>query len=59
MLVSDLRTALILLNYARHRAAQRVFGLPPIDDNLLSLVVALMLANTVTEPSGCSARSEG
>lgn len=45
VLLSDLRTALLLANHARHRTLQRLFGLPPGYDDLLTLIGLTLLAN--------------
>lgn len=47
LLLSDLRTALLLLNHARHLALRRVFGLSKEEDNLLTLIILLLAANEV------------
>jgi hypothetical protein len=49
LLVSDVRTAFLLVNRARHLAIQRVFGLSAAEDNLLTFVVAVMAANAVRD----------
>jgi hypothetical protein len=37
LLVSDVRTTFMLVDHARQRAIHRVFGLPPEQDNVLTL----------------------
>jgi hypothetical protein len=44
LLVSDIRTAWLLLNAARYRALERVFGVTGEQANLLTFVALLMLA---------------
>ena len=45
LLVSDLRLAFTLANHARYRAIARLFGIGPDQANLLTLVLALTLAD--------------
>lgn len=47
LLLGDIRTTFMLLNALRHRVIEEVFGLPREQDNLLTLVALVMLADAV------------
>jgi hypothetical protein len=47
LLLADTRTALLLANEARHRAVQRVFGLSPEQDNVLTLLALGLMASAM------------
>jgi hypothetical protein len=47
LLLADLRTVFILVNAARYRAAERLFGLPPEQVNIASLIAAAALAEAM------------
>lgn len=47
LLVGDARTAWLLFNHARHEAIHRVFGLPPEQDNVLTLLALGLMAGAV------------
>ncbi len=47
LLVADTRTAWLLVNHARHQAIHRVFGLPPEQDNVLTLLALGLMAGAV------------
>jgi hypothetical protein len=49
LLLSDMRTAFLLVNHARHRTIARLFGVSSDQANLLTLVAALTLAEAVHE----------
>ena len=49
LFVSDTRIAFLLLNEARYRAMARLFGLPRDQANLATVILALVLAETVHE----------
>ena len=49
LLMSDLRVALLLLNEARYRTIQRLFGVSRDQVNLTTAVAALVLAGAVQE----------
>ena len=46
LLLADMRTAFLLLNAARHRVIAGLFGIPKEQENLLTLVAVLMLADS-------------
>jgi hypothetical protein len=48
-LLSDMRTTFLLVDEARHRTIARLFAIPKDQENLLTLVVALMLAEAASE----------
>lgn len=45
--MSDTRAMFMLLNHARHRAIHSVFGLPPEQDNILTLMALGLAAGAV------------
>src|SRR5947209_8432796 len=47
LLLRDVRTTYLLVNHARHQAVHRVFGLPPEQDNVLTLIALSLLASAV------------
>lgn len=49
VLRTDIRVASLLANDARHQVIARVFGVPPEQQNLLTMVAILALAETAAE----------
>jgi hypothetical protein len=49
LLLSDIRTSFLIANEARHRIISRLFGIPREQENLLTLVAALMMAEAIRE----------
>jgi len=49
LLLTDMRVAWLLLNEARYRAIERLFGLPRDQANLATLIALLVLAQAVHE----------
>lgn len=49
LLLSDIRTAWLIANEARHRIISQLFGIPREQENLLTLVAALMMAEAIRE----------
>jgi hypothetical protein len=52
LLLTDLRVALLLLNNGRYRVMRRYLGVTPDQANLLSLVLVLMVAESVSGTAG-------
>jgi len=57
LFLADSRLAMALLNYARHRALHRVFGVSREQSNLLTFVLALVAADAAYEGARRAART--
>jgi hypothetical protein len=52
LLLSDARTAFILINHVRHRALERLFGISPDQANAVTVIGLVLLAETAHDKVG-------